>query len=113
MSRGGIVHTIKAGSDGKPVVLNMQGRKVVMQVRVDCEAGLPYKARFIHVNPDLTRTGWIIADVETDSNPAPEVNGDPYIASCRQRSPLTGCEGIAATRSVYCSRLSPVVVEKW
>ena len=50
-ARGGIVHT---GSDGEPVVLNMQGRKVVMQVRVDRAAGLSYKARFFHVDPDLT-----------------------------------------------------------
>ena len=53
-ARGGIVHTLEAGSGAEPVVLNMQGRKVVMQVRVDREAGLSYKARFFHVDPDLT-----------------------------------------------------------
>ena len=73
-ARSGIVHT---GSDGEPVVLYMQGRKVVMQVRVDRAAGLSYKARFFHVDPDLTKKGRVMAEVGADSNPALQVNGRP------------------------------------
>jgi len=118
MARGGIIHT---PSDGEPVVLNMQGRKVVMQVRVDRTAGLSFKARFFHVDPDLTKKGWVMAEVKADSNPALQVNG----RSLRCEVPSTvafdgmvtvvypASEGIVATRTVYCSQRNPVVVDEW
>jgi len=114
----GIVHT---GSDGEPVVLNMQGRKVVMQVRVDRVAGLSYKARFFHVDPDLTKKGWVMADVRADSNPALLVNGQPLRSGVPSTVAFDGMltvvypasEGIVATRTVYCSQRNPVVVDEW
>ena len=51
--RAGIVHAVDGG---EPVVLCMQGRKVVMQVQVDRAAGFSCKARFFNVDPDLP--GW-------------------------------------------------------
>ena len=120
-ARGGIVHTIQAGSDAQPVVLNMQGRKVVMQVRVDRAAGLSYKARFFQVDPDLTKKGWVMADVKADSNPTLEVNGRPLRCDVPSTVAFDGMlnvvypasEGIVATRTVYCSQRNPVVVEEW
>ena len=120
-ARDGIVHTLQAGSDGQPVVLNMQGRKVVMQVRVDRAAGLSYKARFFHVDPDLTKKGWVMADVKADSNPTLQVNGRALRCDVPSTVAFDGMltvvypasEGIGATRTVYCSQRNPVVVEEW
>lgn len=120
-ARDGIVHTLQAGSDGQPVVLNMQGRKVVMQVRVDRAAGLSYKARFFHVDPDLTKKGWVMADVKADSNPTLQVNGRAPRCDVPSTVAFDGMltvvypasEGIVATRTVYCSQRNPVVVEEW
>ena len=117
-TRHGIVHT---GSGGEPVVLNMQGRKVVMQVRVDGVTGLSYKARFFHVDPDLTKKGWVMADVKADSNPTLEVNGRPLRCDVPSTVAFDGMltvvypasEGIVATRTVYCSQRTPGVVEEW
>jgi len=120
-ARDGIVHTLQAGSDGQPVALNMQGRKVVMQVRVDRAAGLSYKARFFHVDPDLTKKGWVMADVKADFNPTLQVNGRALRCDVPSTVAFDGMltvvypanEGIGATRTVYCSQRNPVVVEEW
>ncbi len=117
-TRDGIVHT---GSDGEPVVLNMQGRKVVMQVRVDRAAGLSYQARFFHVDPDLTKKGWVMAEVKADSNPTLQVNGRPLRCDVPSTVAFDGMltvvypvsEGIVATRTVYPSLRNPVVVDEW
>lgn len=120
-ARGGIVHTLQAGSDGPPVVLNMQGRKVVMQVRMDGVSGLSYHARFFHVDPDLTKKGWVMADVRADSNPTLQVNGRRPLFGVPSTVAFDGMltvvypasEGVVATRTVYCSQRDPVVVEEW
>ena len=120
-ARGGIVHAVHAGSNGEPVVLNMQGRRVVMQTRVDRVAGLSYKARFFHVDSDLTKKGWVIADVSADAKPALQVNGQPLRCNVPSTVAFDGMltvvypasEGVVATRTVYCSQRNPVVVEEW
>ena len=117
-ARGGIVHS---GGDKEPVVLCMQGHKVVMQVRVDRAAGLSYQARFFHVDPDLTKKGRVIAEVGAESNPALQVNGRPLRCDMPSTVAFDGMltvvypasEGIVATRTVYSSQRNPVVVEEW
>jgi len=117
-ARGGIVRT---GGGGEPVVLNMQGRKVVLQVQVDRTAGLSYRARFFHVDPDLTRKGWVVADGGTNSVPRLRVNGRPLRCHAPATVAFDGMltvvyptsEGLVATRTVYCSQRNPVVVEEW
>lgn len=116
--RDGIVHTV---SDGEPVVLCMQGRKVVMQVRVDSATGLSYKARFFHVDPDLTEKGWVMAEVRADSNPTLLVNGRSLRCDVPSTVAFDGMltvvypasEGIVATRTVYPSLRNPVVADEW
>jgi len=116
--RDGIVH---AGSYGEPVVLCMQGRKVVMQVQVDRTAGLSYKARFFHVDPDLTKKGWVMTEVKAGSHPALQVNGRPLRCDAPSTVAFDGMltvvypasEGIIATRTVYSSQRNPVVIEEW
>ena len=117
-ARGGIVHS---GGDKEPVVLCMQGHKVVIQVRVDRAAGLSYQARFFHVDPDLTKKGRVIAEVGAESNPALQVNGRPLRCDMPSTVAFDGMltvvypasEGIVATRTVYSSQRNPVVVEEW
>lgn len=115
---GGIVHT---GSDGEPVVLCMQGRKVVMQVRVDRATGFSYQARFFNVDPDLTKQGRVTAEVGADSNPALQVNGRPLRCEVPSAVAFDGrltlvypaSEGLVTTRMVYPSRRNPVVMDEW
>ncbi len=116
--RGGIVHVV---STNEPTVLCMQGRKVVMQVQVDQKTGLSYKARFFHVDPDLTKKGKVMADVGAESNMVLQVNGRPLRCDIPSTVAFNGMltvvyperEGIVATRTVYPSMRKPVVVEKW
>ncbi|MEO0018008.1 MAG: hypothetical protein RLZZ522_1291, partial [Verrucomicrobiota bacterium] len=117
-ARGGIVH---AGNDGEPVVLCMQGRKVVMQVQVDRPAGLSYKARFFNVDPDLSNKGRVMAEVGAESNPALQVDGRPVQCGIPSTVAFDGmltvvypaCGGIVATRTVYPSLRNPVVIDEW
>ena len=116
--RGGIVH---AGNGGEPVVLCMQGRKVVMQVQVDRAAGFSCKARFFNVDPDLTKKGRVMAEVGADSNPALQVNGRALRCDVPSSVAFDGMltvvypasEGIVTTRTVYPSVRNPVIVDEW
>lgn len=115
------VGIVDAGHDGTPVVLCMQGRKVVMEVRVDRTAGLSYKARFFNVDPDLTRKGRVMAEVGADPTPTLRVNGRSLRCGAPSAVAFDGMltvnypesEGIVATRTLYPSRRNPVVVDEW
>ena len=116
--RGGIVHVV---TTNEPTVLCMQGRKVVMQVQVDQKIGLSYKARFFHVDPDLTKKGKIMADAGVAATPSLLVNGRPLIFGIPTSVMFNGmltvvypeCEGVGAVRTLYPSMRNPVVVETW
>ena len=117
-SRGGIVHAV---TNGQPTVICMQGRKVVMETHVDNKTGLVYKARFFHVDPDLTKKGMIIADVDSGDLPVVQANGKPLLIGVPTTVTFNGLltvaypasEGLVATRSVFPSMRNPVVVEQW
>lgn len=116
--KGGISHVV---TTNEPTVLCMQGRKVVMQVQVDQKTNLSYKARFFHVDPDLTKKGKVIATVCSDSNPVLQVNGRPLQCDLPSTVAFNGMltvvyperEGIVSARTVYPSMRNPVVVEEW
>jgi len=118
-SRGGIVHAITTNS--QPTVICMQGRKVVMETHVDAKTGLVYKARFFHVDPDLTKKGMVIANVGSGELPVLQVNGIPLAFGVPTNVTFNGmltveypaCEGLVALRTVYPSMKNPVVVEQW
>ncbi|MCX7050264.1 MAG: hypothetical protein NTX50_32865 [Candidatus Sumerlaeota bacterium] len=114
----GVVHS---GNSTEPVVLCMQGRKVVMQVQVDRTGGFSYKARFFNVDPDLTRKGRVMAEAGAGSNPALRVNGRPLRLDVPSSVTFDGMltmvypesEGIVPVRTVYPSLRSAVVVDEW
>jgi hypothetical protein len=116
--RSGVVH---AGNGREAVVLCMQGRKVVMQVQVDRAAGFSYKARFFHVDPDLTMKGRVMAEVGGDSNPSLRVNGRPLRCDLPSSVAFDGMltvvypesDGIVPARTVYPSLRNPVIVDEW
>ena len=118
-SRQGIVHQVATNS--QPAVICMQGRKVVMETHVDSRTGLVYKARFFHVDPDLTKKGLVIAKVGLSELPVVQANGKPHTFGVPTAVTFNGlltveypaCEGLVATRSVYPSMKNPVVVEQW
>ena len=112
---------VHAGNGKEPVVLCMQGRTVVMQVQVDRAAGLSYKVRFFHVDPDLTKEGRVIAEVGADAHPALLVNGRPLRCAVPSSVAFDGmvtvvypeCEGVVPSRTVYPSLRTPVIVDEW
>ena len=117
-TRDSIVHVV---STNEQTVLCMQGRKVVMQVQVDQKKGLSYKARFFHVDPDLTKKGKVMAEVGVESNAVLQVNGRPLRCDLPSTVAFNGMltvvypesEGIITTRTVYPSLRNAVVVEEW
>jgi hypothetical protein len=118
-SRGGIVHTITTNS--QPTVICMQGRKVVMETHVDSKTGLVYKARFFHVDPDLTKKGLVIANIGLRELPVVQAKGNPLSFGVPTAVTFNGlltveypaCEGLVAIRTVYPSMKNAVVVEQW
>jgi hypothetical protein len=117
-SRGGIAHVV---TNGAPAVICMQGRKVVMETHVDSKTGLVYKARFFHVDPDLTKKGRVIASVGPGELPVVQANGKTLSFGAPTAVTFNGLltveypagEGLVATRTVYPSMKNPVVVEQW
>jgi hypothetical protein len=116
--RDSIVHVV---TTNEPMVLCMQGRKVVMQVQVDQKIGLSYKARFFNVDPDLTKKGKVMVEVGAESNAVFQVNGRPLRCDLPSTVAFNGMltvvypesEGIISTRTVYPSLRNAVVVEEW
>ncbi|MEI7901144.1 MAG: hypothetical protein WCK89_12905 [bacterium] len=115
---GRITHT---GSGKDPLVLCMQGRKVVMQVQSDSVTGLCYTARFYNVQKDLLKKKKVLFQASRATDPEVKVNGQalqfgaPASATFDGLLTVTYPEkgGIAATRTLYPSTLKALVVEEW
>jgi hypothetical protein len=116
---GTIFHEPKEGL--APVVLCMQGRKVVMQVEVDPAKGYSHKVRFFNVPAGRTDKGKAIFDEKKDVVPDIRINGEPLElgpparVAFDGRLTLTHAEkgGIVATRTIYPSMNQALVVEEW
>ncbi len=116
---GRIIHHLQNSTN--PVVLCMQGRKVVMQVRVDATGGFVHKTRFFNVPAGRTDKAKAIFDAEDDLRPAIRINGEPF----RPGAPATvGFDGrltlaypetggVVATRAVYPSMAQALVLDEW
>ena len=106
----------------EPLVLCMQGRKVVMQVQVDSTKGFTYKACFYNVRREPEPNNKkILFEAGRDSNP--EVRVNDQLLRCEFPSSVTfdglltltypASEGVLVTRTVYPSMSQAVVFDEW
>jgi hypothetical protein len=106
---------------GSPVELCMQGRKVVMQVRVDDTNGLSYKARIFNVPQGRTDKQQAIFDAGHDLLPKVQVDGQNLTLGAPQSATFDGMlilsypenGGIVATRTLYPSTTAALVIDEW
>jgi len=116
--KGKIVHRLVA--EGAPVVLCMQGQRVVMEAHVDQAKGLEYKARFFGLQDPLQKTK-LMFQGGAGSLPAVICDGQAYawgeLLAVEFDGKLTLRyalhQGIEAIRTVYPSPDKAVVVETW
>jgi hypothetical protein len=114
-----ISHQLAAGGD--PVVLCMQGRKVVMQVRVAHQGGFSHQTRFFNVPQGRTDKGKAIFDAANDLVPELRINGDllepgvPATVGFNGMLTLTYPErrGVVVTRTVFPSMDKALVIDEW
>ena len=116
---GTVSHSWSGNDPGQSMVLNMQGRKVVMQVRSSVTAGLSYTARFFHVKADDFNK--IMIDVGAE--PDPEVRLENLILKTGSPESVTfngmltfmypENKGIVLSRTIYPSNTNALVLEEW
>lgn len=115
---GKIVHGLR--KDETPVVLCMQGQRVVMEVHADQAKGLEYKARFFGLQDPLQKTK-LMFHGGRESLPAVICDGQAYAWGEPLAVEFDGKltmryavhQGIEAKRTVYPSVDKAVVVETW
>lgn len=116
--KGEITHPF-IGDD--PVVMCMQGQKVVMQVLADGTKGFSYQARFfnVFVDPDQKRKVQFAGGPETlpevEINGKPMANGLPSSVHFDGKFTLNYPEvgGVVFTRTAYPSMDKALVIEEW
>lgn len=115
--QGRITHTC---TGKEPVVMCMQGRKVVMQVRSDVTNGFSYTARFFNVLKDVEKKKALFVAGQ-ESQPEVRLNDRPLKIECPSTVTFDGLitltypvsEGVVVTRTVYPSMTKALVVEEW
>lgn len=116
---GSITHHFKEAKT--PVVLCMQGRKVVMEVHLDAVKGLLPITRFFNVPKDREDKGKaifeekrdLIPDIFIGTKPIPNIL--PFKTGFDGRLTLTYPEtgGVVATRTIYPSMTKALVIDEW
>jgi hypothetical protein len=115
---GRITHTFRGEG---PLVMCMQGRKVVMQVQCDSTKGLSYTARFYNLQRDVLKKKKIMFEAGRESNPQVEVNHQPLKNKFPSSATFDGLltftypetEGVVASRTIYPSMTGALVIEEW
>jgi hypothetical protein len=113
---GRITHTWMADES---LVMCMQGRAVVMQVRVSTDKGVSYTVRFFNVKKDYFKR--IMYQVGRDLNLTVQINGQPLKFESPTTATFDGMltftypedQGVVATRKLYPSNTKPLVIEQW
>lgn len=110
-------------SEAQPLVICLQGRKVVMQVTAGGVTGVCYTARFYNVQQkqDLPLTKPILFEVGADSIPELRINdrilkiGIPCTATFDGRLSFIypTNAGVVVTRTLYPSMTQALVIEEW
>jgi hypothetical protein len=108
------------GTGTEPLVICMQGRKVVMQAQSDRTRGFSYTARFFNLQKEVEKKKVLF--VPSDA-PSPEVRVEDRPVKCEFPASVTfdglltltypASEGVVVTRTVYPSMARALVVEEW
>ncbi len=116
---GTITHTWTGNDPDQSLVMNLQGRKVVMQFHSSVTNGLSYTSRFFNVKRDNFNKIMI----DTGAEPDPEVRIDNLIL--KTGSPVSVTfdgmltftypenKGIVLSRMIYPSNMNALVLEEW
>ncbi len=115
---GRLTHQFTAA---QPLVLCMQGRKVVMQTQADGKTGFGYKVRFFNLQPDVAKDKRVLFDGGRDPIPQARINDQPWQMPPPSSAVFDGmltliyppAGGVAVTRTVYPSMTRALVVEEW
>ncbi len=115
---GSITHNC-SGKD--PMVMCLQGHKVLMQVQADRTTGLSYKVGFYNVHQGVPTNNRTIFDAGREFSPEVLINDQPLKnmipASTTFDGMLTATYqvtgGVVVTRTVYPSMTKALVVEEW
>jgi len=104
----------------EPLVMCLQGRKVVMQVQADHTNGFSYRARFFNL-PGNVEQKKVLFKAGRESGPEVRVNNQPlksgFPAAVTFDGMLTltypAAKGMIITRTVYPSMAKALVIEEW
>jgi hypothetical protein len=104
----------------EPLVLCMQGRKVVMQVQSDRTNGFSYTARFFNLLKEVERKQALF-EAGRELTPEVRVNGQPWRSGFPSSVTFDGmltltypeAGGVVVTRTVYPSMTKALVIEEW
>lgn len=105
-----------------PLVLCMQGRKVVVQVQVDPDKGFSYKACFYNVRQDVApNKKKLLFEAGHETQPEVRINDEPLKCGLPSSATFDGLlaltypvsEGVVVTRTVYPSMSKAVVMDEW
>ena len=116
---GRITHTFSGSKE--PLVMCMQGRRVVMQVESDNTKGLRYTARFYNLQRDVLAKKKIVFEANRDSNPEVRINDQPLTSEFPSSAAFDGLltftypetQGVVATHTIYPSMTKALVIEEW
>ena len=104
----------------EPMVLCMQGRKVVMQVQCDRTNGFSYTARFFNLQKEVEKKQ-VLFVAGREATPEVRVNDQPWKGGLPSSVAFDGmltltypeAGGVVVTRTVYPSMTKALVIEEW
>jgi len=113
---GRISHT---WTGDESLVMCLQGRAVVVQVRLSTISDLSYTFRFFNVKEDYFKK--LMYQAGRDLNPPVQINGQPLKWQSPQKAAFDGMltftypenQGVLVTRKVYPSNTNPLIIEQW
>ena len=104
----------------EPLVLCMQGRKVVMQFQSDCTNGFSYTARFFNLQKEVEKKQALFV-AGREATPEVRINDQPWKGKFPSSVTFDGmltltypaAGGVVVTRTVYPSMTRALVIEEW
>ena len=104
----------------EPLVMCLQGRKVVMQVQSDRTNGFSYTARFFNLLKEVEKKKALFV-AGPESRPDVRVNDQPWKSEFPSSVTFDGLltltypasDGVVVTRTVYPSMAKALVIEEW